>query len=225
MCRNNRNGNDSKRFERYKMKKVIYTAIALMLSLTSATAQLKNADGNAIIAKIKSANEKVNTISCKFNRTIKQAMLDQPAKSDGDFNYTKNNKLSMRYASGELVVVNNNEVSIGKKGKIRNLKASNKHVDSLVETLLGCVSGNLNEMDGKLESATESKGVTTVVIDVDNFKVGQSKITKVELKYGSDYVINSISMIESDGSYTLYELQTKTVNKPIDDAVYVVAKK
>jgi len=196
----------------------------IALSFTCATAQLKNADGNSTITKIKAANEKVNTISCKFDRTIKQAMLEQPAKSDGVFNYTKARKLSMKYTSGEQVIVNENEVLIGKKGKTRNLKASNKHVESLVNTLLGCVSGDLNALDGTLEGVKESGGKTLIFVDVDNFKVGQSKVTKVELEYGSDLIIQSIKMIESDGSYTLYEMQTKSINKQIDEAVYETKK-
>ncbi|MCQ2229754.1 MAG: outer-membrane lipoprotein carrier protein LolA [Bacteroidales bacterium] len=206
------------------MKRFIYTSALVALSFTCATAQLKNAEGNSVISKIKAANEKVNTISCKFDRTIKQAMLDQPAKSDGDFNYTKSRKLSMKYTSGEQVVVNENEVLIGKKGKTRNLKASNKHVESLVNTLLGCVSGNVNSLEGTLESVKETGGKTLITVDVDNFKVGQSKVTKVELEYGSDLIIQSIKMIEADGSYTFYELQTKSLNKQIDESVYVVKK-
>lgn len=206
------------------MKKFFYSAVALLLSVTYAGAQLKNSNGNATLAKIKTANEKVTTMSCSFTRTIKQSMLDQSAKADGNFNYTKDNKLSMVYTNGEMVVINNNEVAIGKKGKVRHLKAKSKHAEPLVNTLLGCVSGNLDKLDGTLESVIESKGVSTVIITVDNFKVGQSKFSKVELNYGADLTIQSIKMTEADGSYTLYELQSKTLNKSIDDKVYNTEK-
>lgn len=207
------------------MRKFIYAVIALM-SFTCVSAQLKNADGNATIAKIKGANEKVSTISCKFTRTIKQAMLDQASISSGDFNYTRASKLSMQYTTtDELVVINGDEVAIGKKGKIRNLKSTNKHAQPLVNTLLGCVSGNLNKLEGKLESVKEVNGSIIVLVDVDNFKVGQSRVAKVEIKYGSNMLIQSINMIESDGSYTLYELQSVSTNKTIAESVYAIKKK
>ncbi len=206
------------------MKKIVFSVI-LMMSLTCASAQLKNADGNATIAKIKTANEKVSTISCKFNRTIKQAMINKATESKGDFNYTRANKLSMKYTtSDELVVINDNDVAIGKNGKTRTLRSTGKHAEPLVNTLLGCVSGNLNKLDGKLESVKESNGATTVLVDVDNFRVGQSRVTKVEIKYDSNLLIQSIKMIESDGSYTLYELQSVTTNKAIAESVYAISK-
>jgi len=190
------------------------------------SAQLKKADGNTTIAKIKTANEKVSTISCKFNRTIKQAMLEQASVSSGDFYYTRASKLSMKYTTtDELVVINEGEVALGKKGKIRNLKATNKHAEPLVNTLLGCVSGDLNKLDGKLESVKEINGGVVVVVDVDNFKVGQSRVAKVEIKYSANLLIQSIKMIESDGSYTLYELQSPVTNKNISDSLYQINKK
>lgn len=206
------------------MKKLFSLAIVAILSVTGVSAQLKNAAGNATIEKIKTANEKVTSMSCKFSRVIKQAMLEQPAKSQGNFNYTKANKLSMIYENGEKVVVNNGEVAIGKKGKVRNLKSSNKHAEPLVNTLIGCVSGDLNKLSGTLESASDNKNGATVVVGVDNFKVGQSRFTKVEIKYGADMTISGITMYEADGSYTQYELQAKTLNKSIDESVYNTAK-
>lgn len=206
------------------MKKIVLSAI-LMMSLTCASAQLKNADGNAAIAKIKTANEKVTTISCKFNRTIKQAMIDKATESSGDFNYTRATKLSMKYTTtDESVVINEGEVALGKKGKTRNMKSTSKHAEPLVNTLLGCVSGDLSKLDGTLESVKEAGGVTTILVDVDNFRVGQSRVTKVEIKYGSNLIIQSIKMIESDGSYTLYELQSVATNKAISESVYAIAK-
>ncbi len=205
------------------MKKNLFIVAALaFMSVGIASAQLKNADGNAVVAKVKSANESVKSISCKFTQTKKMSFSDQVVKSDGDFYFTKDNKLSMKYTNGEVLVMNGNEVVLGKKGKTRKLKATNKHAAPLVATLLGCVSGDLNKLDGQLESAKEQGGVVVINVKVDNFKVGQSLVSKVEIKYGKNNIIESINLIEADGSYTLYELQQKTLNKAIDEGVYSV---
>ena len=205
------------------MKKFICAIVSLVVSL-SAVAQLKNATGNDAIEKVRVANEKVSSIKSKFTQTKKMAFIEQASTSDGDFAYTKDSKLAMIYTNGEVVVVNGGDVTLGKKNKTRNLRRTNKHVEGLVNTLFSAVSGNLSNLDGTLEKTDKSNGAIVFTVAVE-FTVGKSKVSKLELKYNaSDCIINTIKMIESDGSYTLYELSSKKINEKIDDSVYVVKK-
>ncbi len=205
------------------MKKIISTAIAAILLTINANAELKNAN-NDLLNKVKSANEQVSTMTCKFTQTKKLSYIKDTTKKSGDFNYTKPSSLSMKYTDGEAVIINNKNVTLGMNGKVRNVKTKNKNVESLAATLLACMSGNVAELDGTLTSAEQKSNAIVFKIDVD-FSVGKGDISKLELQYDkSDMTLKSLNMIESDGSYTLYELQTKTLNKAIDESVYTLKK-
>lgn len=56
-------------------------------------------------------------------------------------------------------------------------------------------------------------------------KVGRNSITGLELTYSKkDLTLTSLKMIEKDGSFTLYQLGDKTLNKSIDAKTYEHAK-
>lgn len=188
-------------------------------------AQLKNASDVAEIGKIKEANAKVNSFTSSFVQTKKVAFIDGLTKSDGDFYYTNDGKLAMKYASGEQVVVNGGDVSLGMKGKIRKLKSTNHHVEGLVNALFSAVSGDVEKLDGVLEKTDKTKDAIVFVVKAD-FTVGKSKVKKLELAYNtSDLTIKHIKMIEADESYTLYEIPSKKINVTIDEAIFAHPKK
>ncbi len=205
------------------MKKIFLTA-AIAIMTICANAELKNASGNALINEVKTANEAVKSISCKFTQTKNMAFISSPTTKEGNFNYTKPDKLSMKYADGEAVIINEGNVTLGMNGKVRNVKAQNKRVESLASTLLSCMSGKIAELDGTLTSAEKKGNYVTFKIKVE-FTVGKGDITDLELQYDvKDKTLKTMKMIEADGSYTLYELQTKTLNSKISDDVYTLKK-
>lgn len=204
------------------MKRILTIAAVLFCSL-SAMAQLKNANDESI-NEIAKANEKVTTIQCAFCRTQQMEGMTNAAKSDGDFRYTKPGQLSMVYADGELFVINNDQVAVGKKGKTRNLRATNKHVEDLASTLLACMSGKVATLNGSLKKKDTTAKQIVFTIDVD-YKMGRSKVNQLELKYDkSDLTLSSLKLTEEDGSYTTYELKSKTLNKEIPAETYTIKK-
>lgn len=205
------------------MKKLIFTAALLLAIASEAASQLQNATDNSI-AKVKSANANITTISSKFKRTTKMAFIEQPAVVDGDFYYTKPQQLSMLYSNNEVFVINADNVAVGKKDKTRNVKAKNKQVEALASTLLSCMAGDVASLNGTLTSTDKSAKYITYNVKSD-FQVGKDNICEFELKYdASDMTFRSLKLIQSDGSYILYELQTKILNQSIDASVYETKK-
>ncbi len=200
------------------MKKLILLFTALMV-LSTANAELKN--GNAtLINEVKTANSGTKTISCKFTRTQKMAMVTTAQTKDGQFNYTKPNRLSMKYVDGETVIIKDGKVTVSMGGQVHNVKATNKQVDALATTLLACMSGDLNMLDGEMTGAEKKNGLITFKIKVD-FSVGKMSYSALEIQYDTkDMTLKNMNMIQADGSYTLYSLQEKTVNGKIEDSVY-----
>lgn len=204
------------------MKKTFLAAAALLLTFT-VNAELKNAKSD-LIGKVHTANEKVSSFSCKFSQTKKMAFVEQPTKKEGEFVFSKPDKLSMRYTDGEALIISDNKVTMGRNGKVRKMKTKNKHVEALAATLLACLDGDITKLDGTLTKAEQKGKDILFCIDV-SFAVGKGQISKLELVYDSkDLTIKSINMIEADGSNTLYQLQNKTMNQKIDEKVFVLKK-
>ncbi len=200
--------------------KITILAAAAILSSAVASAQLKNANGNAEVNKVQEANAKVSSIQCQFSRTTKVAAIKDATKVDGNFYFTAPSNLSMKYDSGELFVVTDDNVSMTVGGKTRTLRSSNRHVEDLSETLLACVKGQVTAIEGTLKSAKEVGKNIVFKIDSD-MKVGRNSIKNIELTYSKkDCTLNTMKLIEADGSYQLYELKTKTLDKSIDQSVF-----
>ncbi len=202
---------------------IALVASAFAPSLSSA--QLKNADSNTDIPKIEEANKKISALQCPFQRTTKLAVVTDATKVDGTFYFQSSSNLSMKYDNGESFVVTEDKVSMTIGGKSRTLRAGNRNVEDLSETLLDCVQGKISSIDGTLKSAKTSGKNIVFTISTD-MKVGRNKIKTIELAYDkSDYTLNSLNLIEADGSYTLYELKTKTLNGNISSSVFTHSSK
>ncbi|MDO4462123.1 MAG: outer membrane lipoprotein carrier protein LolA [Bacteroidia bacterium] len=204
------------------MKRILSVVSAILCSI-SAMAQLQNAN-EPTLAEIAKANEKISTIQCPFSRTQKLEGMTKATSSDGSFYYTKPSQLAMVYTDGEVFVINNDQVSVGKDGKVRNLKASNKHVEDLASTLLACMSGKVSSLNGTLKKTDKTAKQIVYTIAVD-YKMGRSKVTQLELKYDkADLTLVSLKLTEQDGSFTTYELKSKSLNKEISADIYAVKK-
>ncbi len=204
------------------MKRIL-SVVSLIFCSLSLMAQLQNAN-EATLGEIAKANEKISSIQCPFTRTQQMEGMTKAASSDGNFFYTKPSQLAMVYADGELFVINNDQVAVGKEGKTRNLKATNKHVEDLASTLLACMSGKVATLNGTLKKTDKSAKQIVYTISVD-YKMGRSKVTELELKYDkSDLTLSSLKFTEQDGSYTTYELKNKSLNKEIPAEKFITKK-
>jgi outer membrane lipoprotein-sorting protein len=209
------------------MRKLIIAAVMGMTFAFGANAQLKGVSSadEAIVKSLKSGNANVTSLVCKFTETQKMSFMNTSTEKAGDFYFVKPNQLSMLYTNNEVMIINNENVTIGKKGKVRNVKSKNKQVEALAQTLLACMSGDVSLLNGTLDSAKQDAKEVSLKVKV-NFTVGKSVITNLELKYDKkDMTFKSLKMIQADGSYQLYELQSKEKNKNVDAAVFTYNKK
>ncbi len=207
------------------MKKLGLIAIAAALLIpTFANAQLQKASGNADVTKVQEANKKVTTIQCPFTRTTKVAAIKDATTSEGTFYFENPSNLAMKYSDGEMFVVTTDNVSLTVGGKARTLRAGNHHVEELAGTLLSCVKGDLSSINGTLKS-TKTQGNNIIFNIASEMKVGRNEISTIELSYNKkDLTLTSLKLVEKDGSYTLYTLKDKTLNKSIDAKNFEHAK-
>ena len=201
----------------------VLALVAIALAPFAANAQLQKADGNANVSKVASANASLSSLQCPFKRTVKQAALSEASSAAGSFFFASPSSLCMKYDSGDNLVIADGKVAMNLGGKQRTLNSGNHHVEDLAETLLACVQGKVASIDGTLESA-KSVGQKLVFSISTDLTVARAKIVKMEVAYdASDLTLASIKLFEKDGSYQLYELSSKSINKSIDKSVFTIA--
>lgn len=206
------------------MKKILTAAVLSVLAMNAyAAGQLQGANGNADVAKVEKANAGLTTMQCPFVRTTKVAALKDAAKEEGTFVFESPEKLSMRYKSGELFVVSQDNVSMGSGNRVRTVKTTNRNVGELAATLIACVRGKLQQIAGKFAGVKTVGHNLQFTIKTD-LNVGRNRVTKVELAYAkSDLSLVSLNLVEEDGSYTLYELKEKKMGSAVDQKAFEVA--
>ncbi|MCI5982827.1 MAG: outer membrane lipoprotein carrier protein LolA [Bacteroidales bacterium] len=203
------------------MKILAFAATAAALCFCfNANAELKGANSNEYVAKVQKANEQLTTMQCSFVRKTKMAALNDVVSEKGTFYFSNPDNLSMKYDNGENFVITADNVSLTVGGKARTLRSGNRHVEELSETLIACVRGLVSSIDGTLKSG-KVQGKNIVFKISSELKVGRSEVNSIELTYDkTDFSLVSLNLIEKDGSYTIYELGTKTKGSKIDSSVF-----
>ncbi len=205
-----------------------YFLVAALLMSVHVFAQTSIDFSSDKATKIAKANEKVSSFTSTFTQTKKMSFMDAPAVSEGTCSYVREgNKLCMKYTkpAGELMLINGQSITISRGGKARTMSAKNNKANALANMLLSCTKGEFASLGASDLTYNETKAAFVYTMKVD-IEVGKSNISKLELAYSKqDMTMVSLSMIEPDGSYTLYELSGKQLNAKIDDSVFVAPKK
>lgn len=184
------------------MKKWILSAVFVVAATFSAFAN------NAVVAELK-ANAPAK-IDCQFEQQKFLKGMAKPVVSKGALTYTKDN-LSMIYTqpAGDYLLISPTEFSMQIKGKVRkhNIKPGSPML-VLKNTLTLC-------MDGDVEAVASENGATLSYANNGNhqftltkeLKKGEKGYSKIVLEYNpKTYMLTSMTMVEANGNYTVYNL-------------------
>ncbi len=174
------------------------------------------------INKLKSENEKVNTIVCPFNQEKHFEILENAILSKGTFYYQKDDKVCMSYndPQGDLLLINGEQFVMITNGKTQSKNAQNKNkFGSLKNLLFACFQGDLNSIGNC--SFNYSEDASSYIIDVEMKKKNRILPDKLHLRYDkSNYLLTYMEMEESNGTKTIYKLEGKKINTSIDAGVF-----
>lgn len=183
---------------------------------------------DTIVEKIKIANVKHTSITSKFKQTRHVSILGNDIVSSGTFYYQKPDKLAMRYdnPSGDLMLINGDQFVMINAGKRQEASSkSNAKMRGMKTILSACLQGDLSQVGASKITTKETSQYHVVTAEIDT-KANKSNINKVVLSFDKTNLSLSILRTEEpDGSYTIYELTNKQLNKKIDNAVFISAKK
>lgn len=193
-------------------------------AVSTYSAQVASSD---LIAKIEKSNASLKNIESKFSQTKTLKVSGRKIESAGTLYYSSEGNLTMRYSQpvGELMVVNGNKFFMNKGGKSMTFDTSkNALMGSLAGTLLNSFKGQPSQVakdnDAKLE-VTETSDCYVVTLTAQG--VAHRGYSKITINYRkSDCLILKMTMVETTGITTTYELKEIKKNTSIPQDVFKI---
>ncbi len=193
-------------------------------SVAASSAPVASSD---LISKIEKSNASLKNIESKFTQTKTLKVSGKKIESAGTLYYTSDGNLTMRYSKpvGELMVVTGNKFFMNKGGKAMTFDTSkNALMGSLASTLLNSFKGDPSQVakdnDAKLEVSETSDCYVVTLTAQGAAHRGYSKITINYRK--SDCLILKMTMVETTGITTTYELKEIKKNTSIPQDVFKI---
>lgn len=208
------------------MKKISLLAFLLLSNLMMYGQVISQADFPTV-EKIMAENIKYTTITSQFKQTAHFPILGENVVTEGLFYYNKPEQLAMRYTdpAGDMMLINEDRFTMVASGKKRETTAkANEKMQGMKNILSACLQGNVLQMGAEKVSCEETSKYYVITAAISK-KNNKSNFAKVVVSYDKkDFSLAILQTIESDGSYTQYELSGKAFNKPIEEAVFKVTK-
>ncbi len=169
---------------------------------------------DAAIAKIAQANEKFNTVTCKFTKTSVMAMMEKELKSEGNLTFVRPSQLKMEYTdpAGDLLEINGDALTIisGKQKRNSNVKGDGR-MATLKNTLLLSVGGDVQGVANETKAQVKFEETPQYYIfTLNKGKGAKSQYVELVLSYSKkDLSLCIMKMVEPNGNYTVYETPVK----------------
>ncbi|MDR1666205.1 MAG: outer membrane lipoprotein carrier protein LolA [Bacteroidales bacterium] len=209
------------------MKKTGVVMVAVLLNMVAVHAQIDEKD-RVLMKIIQQANEKYTSIVSRFKQTKQIAVLGEKALSEGDFYYAKPDKLAMRYddPAGDLLLLSGDQFVMVNAGRRKEISARSNNKMRLMKTILSsCLSGNVMQIDVEKIACEETPQYHVITAKIAA-KGNRTVFTQVILSFDkTDYTLSILRTEEKDGSYTIYELTGKELNKAVDDNIFKISRK
>jgi outer membrane lipoprotein-sorting protein len=164
--------------------------------------------------KIAQANEKFNTVTCKFTKTVNMVMMEKELASEGNLTYVRPSQLKMEYTNpaGDLLEINGDALTLisGKQKRNSNVKGDGR-MATLKNTLLYSVGGDIagvvaeNNASVKFEETPQYS-----IFTLSKGKGAKSQYVELVLSYSKkDFSLCVMKMVEPNGNYTVYNTPVK----------------
>lgn len=210
------------------MKQII--TIFLLLSSTYLFSQgLKPAtevQKKEIQTNINKASALSNTLQCNFVQKKELSVLSETFVSEGTMYFKKQNSLRWQYTTPYkyLFILSGGKVLIKNESRTDKFDANtNKLFKEISEIMIGCVNGSMLSNDSKFSSQYFVGPTTVVVKMIPKNKEMKQLMSSVSLTFTkTDWLVQTIEMVEQGGDKTIINFTTKNVNKPISDDLFRV---
>lgn len=204
------------------MKRIFITTLLIISTLTIYSQE------NELIEKIKTANQKVSSITATFVQTKHFPLMNQEIESEGNL-YFEDTKMSLKYTKpeGDIMLINGDSFVMNANGKKQSVNAkTNAQIAELKNLLLTCMKCDINKIVSDFNGVKEyTSTATSHLFTLIRDKKGKKGFYKIILNIDTkSLTLNALEMHEMNDNYTVYKMQNKQFNQKIEDSVFQVQK-
>lgn len=202
------------------MKKISIILSVLLCCVWFAGAQVVGSKDMPVVEKILAGNKGYTSMTADFKQTQHLPFVDDVIASEGKCYYKKPEQMAMVFTDpeGDMMLVDGNRFVLVSAGSRQEVSAaSNPRMQGMKQVLNSCMAGDVQNMGAKKITCEETPALYLVKAELAEGNIFE----KVEVGYDKkDLSLTLLKTIESDGSYTQYELGRKAFNKAIDAQVF-----
>lgn len=201
------------------MKKILFATVMSLFAI------VMQAQDNALLQKVESANAGMPNIEAHFVQTKHLVATDKQIVTEGTLYIADNDKMAMYYnePSSDLLVINGEQFYMkqGKRARLYNT-AKNKPMASLSNTLLSCVRGKVADLaqqnNADITAQKGSKGYEVTLVSREKKAKGYAQI---DLVYDAkSLILVYMKMTEFNGISNTYEMSQIKTGATIDAAKF-----
>ncbi|MDR0363916.1 MAG: outer membrane lipoprotein carrier protein LolA [Bacteroidales bacterium] len=189
-------------------------------------AQTINEKDKAIVEKIKQNNLKYQTITSDLKQSRYVTILDEELYSEGTFFYKKPDQLAIEYKEGDAMIVNGEKFAMLIGGKLNETTAqANSKMGGLKAILTAFLEGDLMQPEATKITCFEDAHYYIFTVEIDENLI-RGEIAQVVANYDKkNFSLSLLKIIETDDSYTIYELINKRFNNAIPEEKFNMTKR
>lgn len=180
-----------------------------------------------MLEKIKETNAAYTSVIADFEQIKHMAIFDEDILSGGRLYYVKPDKLSMWYDNpeGDLMLINGDKFIMIASGRRNETTSKNAKMRSMKAILSACLEGDVRQVETTAVECEETPRYYVVTAELATGKNNKSNISRVVVSYDkTDCSLSVLRTEESDGTYNVYELKGKMLNRPVEEDVFISQK-
>jgi len=205
---------------------VLVTLISSTQLLQAQDADMKAVkDTTAFKARMKDASATTNTIDCDFTQKKHLSFMAEDITTTGHFSFKKERKIRWEYKKpySYIVIINGNDIYLKDDDKTSHFDAkSNKMFQGINDMMVAIVKGDLFGTGYYKSTFFENdKYFFVKLLPVKGEMKNYMK--SIDIYFDKkDMTVVKLKLTELSDDYTYIEYHNKTINKPLDDAIFTI---
>jgi len=213
------------------MLKKIFSFILLLTVVLPAAAQnfvlLDDVEKSAALAKIQSAAQAMNSMSCNFVQEKTSPLLAEPSVSKGKMYYRNDSRLRWEYTSpfATAVVLNGKKMAfVGADGKTASLSGGMSFLfRNIAQVMMNGIGGQGLRDDKHFSINVLSNKQKIKVQMIPQQAQAQRAFKEIAIVFGaSDCTAEQVILLDAQGGNTTITLSEKIFNQPIAEKLFAV---
>lgn len=206
--------------------KIKYVLIFLMLA-ANVVANAQDVDIKQMFEQeLKSKNENVNTIQCRFTQSREMSVLANTVTKEGDFYFQRPGDMLLLFDDGDNIKMTQEWFEMKVADNVTTTKvSSNPMFKNISKILSACVVGDFEQISKGFATDIEQTEQEWILTLKPQQGKAASKIKEITIHFDNvDMSLNILKMVEKSGDYTMYSFTQKQFNVTIDSELFKILK-